>query len=287
MGPGSHHAAVDLGNLEPGTHLCAFHRDDDQLLRSTTTFVGQALATGDQLLYVAPDDQVDGMLAGLPGDVRVDDALASGQLLIRSFAEAYGTRRPDDLGTVAEGFRASAERSRKDGFPALRVAARMDGLVDLLGSPAEVLRWERMATGIQRDIGVSSVCHYDLRLVDDALVGLLVGEHAGLSPEQADAPLATFVPVGDPWGLRVLGELDLSNRDALVRVLRSRTDVTPRVHVDLAGLTFADVGTLTRLHAVAAGLPGDGWLVLDAAPPVVRRALDIARLGHARIRVEP
>ena len=287
MGPGSHHAAVDLGNLQPGTHLCAFHRDDGQVARSSATFVGQGLAAGDQLLYVGSDDQAHQLLTTLSDVVPVDEALASGQLQIRSFAEAYGTRRPDDLGAVAEGFRASAERSRTEGFPGLRVAARMDGLTDLLGSPAEVLRWERMSTTLQREIGVSSVCHYDLRLVDDALVGLLVGEHAGLSPEQADAPLARFVPVGDPWGLRVLGELDLSNRDALVRVLRSRTDVTPRVHVDLAGLTFADVGTLTRLHAVAAGLPGDGWLVLGAAPPVVRRALDIAGLGHARIRVEP
>ncbi|RYP85849.1 hypothetical protein EKO23_11080 [Nocardioides guangzhouensis] len=287
MGPGSQHSSVDLGSLEPGTHLCAFHRDDGQLVRSSSTFVGQALAAGDQLLYVASDDQVDGLLAALADDVPVDDALASGQLLVRSFADAYGTRRPGDLVAIADGFRAAAERSREDGFPALRVAARMDGLVDLLGSPAEVLRWERASTALQREIGVSSVCHYDLRLTDDELVGLLVGEHDGLSPEQADAPLATFVPVGDPWGLRVLGEVDLSNRDALVRVLRSRAVVAPRLRVDLAGMTFADVGTLTRLHGVAAGLPGDGWLVLGDAPPVVRRALAVAGLGHERMRLEP
>jgi len=287
MSPGSSLAPADLGSLEPGTHLCAFHQDDCQLARTAATFVGQGLSAGDQLLYVATDEQADALLATLPDHVHASDALATGQLLVRSFAEAYGTRRPDDLGSVADGFRAAADRARKEGFPALRVAAQMDELAPLLGSAEEVLRWERMSTGLQHELGVSSVCLYDVGRLDEWHAALLAREHAGVSPEHAEAPLASFLAVDEPWGVRISGEVDLSNRDALLRVLQSRADVMPRLHLDLEGLTFADVGTLSRLRAVAADLPGDGWLVLGRTPAVVRRALDMAGLGHERMRVEP
>ena len=287
VSPESFPAPADLGSLEPGTHLCAFHHDDRQLARLAATFVGQGLSAGDQLLYVATDEQADALLGSLPGHLQAPDALATGQLQVRSFAEAYGTRRPDDLGTVAEGFRAAAERARKEGFPALRVAAQMDDLVPLLGSGQEVLRWERMATGLQHELGVSSVCLYDVDRLDDGFADLLAREHAGLSPELSDSPLASFLAVDEPWGLRISGEVDISNRDLLHRALLSRARVMPRLHLDLAGLTFADVGALSRLHAVAAGLGDDGWLVLAEAPALVRRALDITGLGHQRMRLVP
>jgi anti-anti-sigma factor len=93
--------------------------------------------------------------------------------------------------------------------------------------------------------------------------------------------------VGEPWGLRVSGEVDVSNRDLLHRLLVSRAAVTPRLRVDLSGLTFADVGTVTRLRAIADALPEGGWLALDRVPDLVRRVLDVTGLGHERMRLEP
>src|SRR5690242_451541 len=101
---GAHPRPSSLGELEPGTHLCAFHHDDRQLARVASTFIRHGLAAGDQLLYVAADDQVGDVLDALPADLR--GASRSGQLLATSFEAAYGSRRPDDLGTIAEGFRA-------------------------------------------------------------------------------------------------------------------------------------------------------------------------------------
>lgn len=287
MSPGSYNSLSTLGSLEPGTHLCAFHRDESQLTRIAATFIGQGLAAGDQLLYVTTDDQADAVLRALPGHVHGYDALVAGQLIISSFADAYGTRKPDDLDTVADGFRAAAAQSRKDGFHALRVAAQMDGLAPLLGSPEEVLRWERMCTGLQREIGVSSVCLYDTARLEEDHAALLAREHAGFAPELAETPLASFLAVDEPWGLRILGEVDVSNRDLLHRTLLSRAAVTPQIHLDLAGLTFADVGTLSRMRAVAAGLPDHGWLALDRVPAAISRLLDLSGIHHERLRVEP
>ena len=283
---GSYNSLSTLGSLEPGTHLCAFHQDEGQLTRVAATFIGQGLAAGDQLLYVTTDEQADAVLRALPAHVHGYDALFAGQLMVSSFADAYGTRKPDDLDTVADGFRAAAEQSRKSGFPGLRVAAQMDGLAPLLGSAEEVIRWERMCTGLQREIGVTSVCLYDAAQLEEEHAALLAREHAGFAPELAETPLASFLAVDEPWGLRIFGEVDISNRDLLHRTLVSRAAVRPQLHVDVAGLTFADVGTLFRLRAVADALPEHGWLSLGRVPAAVRRVMDIAGLDHERLRVE-
>lgn len=287
MTVGTDDERVSLESLDPGTHLCAFHRSPGRLTRIATTFIGHGLAAGDQLLYVATDEHVDGVLRALPEQVDGYGALVAGQLVVTSFAEAYGTRRPDDLRTVADGFRAAAAQSRKDGFRHLRVAAHMDDLAPLLGSPEEVVAWERMSTGLQREIGVSSVCLYDAALIGAEHADLVVGEHDGLAPEVARAPLARFLAVDEPWGLRVGGEVDVSNRDDLLQVLQARAAVTHRLHVDLEDLRFADVGSLARVTSVAAGLPADGWLTLGRVPPAIRRTFTLSGLHHERLRLEP
>ncbi len=284
---GAHRASADLSSLEPGTHLCALESDVLQLDRIAATFVGQGLAAGDQLLYVAPDEQVDTLLRMLPASLHAREALETGQLRVSSFTDAYGARRPDDLGTIAEGFRAAAGEARTSGFPALRVAARMDELAPFLGSIEDVVRWERMATGLQRELEVSSVCLYDASLLEHGDGALIAREHAGMAPDLDDPPIATFLAVDEPWGLRISGELDVSNRDLLHRTVLSRARVSPRVRLDLSDLTFADVGALHRLRAVAAALPDSGWLVLDSVPTVVRRILDVTGLRHERLMLAP
>jgi hypothetical protein len=287
MNPGALPATADLGWLEPGTHLCAFPRDERQSTRIAATFVDQGLSAGDQLIYVASDEQVGALLEMLPAHLQACEAVSSGQLQVMSFAEAYGTERPADLGAIADGFRAAAEASRKQGFPALRVAARMDDLAGFLGSKEAVVEWERMSTELQHELGVSSVCLYSRSELDDEHAARIAAEHAALSPELAETPLASFFAIDDPWGLRVSGEVDISNGELLQRLLLSRAAVVPTLHLDLAGLTFADVGTLTRLRTVAAGLPEAGMLTLQGVPAFVRRTMDICGLGHEKLRVAP
>jgi anti-anti-sigma factor len=284
---GSHRAAADLCSLEPGTHLCALEPDGAQLDRVAATFVGQGLAAGDQLLYVASGEQVDGLVERLSERLDARQALRTGQLTTSSFELAYGSSRPDCLHTVADGFRLAARQARKRGFPGLRVAARMDQLTDLLCSLEEVQTWERMATVLQRDLRVSSVCLYDTGRLQPGEGAAVAREHDGLAPQVDVAPIATFLAVDEPWGVQVRGEVDVSNRDLLHRLVLSRADVTPRLRLDLDGVTFADAGTVSRLSSIAAALPEGGHLVLTRVPDVVRRILAATGLCHDRMRLEP
>lgn len=284
---GSHRASADLCSLEPGTHLCALEPDGPQLDRVAATFVAQGLAAGDQLLYVASEGQVDGLVRSLSEHLDASHAMSTGQLVTSSFELAYGSSRPEGLHTVADGFRLAAQQAHKRGFPGLRVAARMDQLTDLLGSMDEVRSWERMATDLQRDLRVSSVCLYDTSRLEPGDGATVAREHDGLAPDLEVAPIATFLAVDEPWGVRVRGEVDVSNRHLLHRLVLSRAAVTPRLRLDLEGVRFADVGTVARLRAIAAALPEGGHLVLARVPSVVRRILEAAGLRHERMRLEP
>ena len=107
-----------------------------------------------------------------------------------------------------------------------------------------------------------------------------------LSPDRDEPPLATFLAVGEPWGLEVAGEVDIANRASLIRAIRSRAEIFPRVHLDLSDLTFADVGTVSGLHSLAATLPHDGHLVLRRPPDLLRRIIEITGIDHQRLVVE-
>ena len=284
---GSHRASADLCSLVPGTHLCALEQDGPMLDRIAATFVGQGLAAGEQLLYVGSEGQVDCLLRTLDQHLDARQALTTGQLVTSSFEGAYGTSPPEDLDTVAAGFRQAAWQARKSGFPGLRVAARMDQLVGLLGSMDEVIAWERMATGLQREIQVSSVCLYDTDRLDAGDGAALARAHDGLAPEVDTSPIGTFLAVDEPWGVQVRGEVDVSNRHLLHRLVMSRAAVRPQVRLDLEGVTFADADTIARLRSIAAALPDGGHLVLASAPHVVRRLLELTGLDHPNLRVEP
>lgn len=284
---GSHRASADLCSLEPGTHLCALGPDASQLDRVASTFVGQGLAAGDQLLYIASEAQVDGLVESLSAHMDTEHALRSGQLMTSSFEDAYGTTRPERLATVADGFRLAERQARKRGFPALRVAARMDQLVDLLGSIDDVTAWERMSTDLQRELRVSSVCLYDTSRLEPGDAAAVARQHDGMAPDLDVPPIATFLAVDEPWGVRVRGEVDLSNRHLLHRVVLARAAVMPRLRLDLEGVRFADAGTVARLCSIAAALPAGGHLVLERVPAVVRRILEGTALGHDRLRLEP
>lgn len=284
---GTHRASSDLGWLEPGTHLCALEQCADRLDRVAATFVAQGLAAGDQVLYIASDRQAGELLRMLPDSLDAQQAVGTGQLMTSSFGDAYGSSPAEDLAAVADGLCAAARQARKQGFPGLRLAARMDPLTELLGSFDEVVEWERMAGGLQRELEVSSVCLYDARALTGGQGAALAFEHDGLAPDLDVAPIATFLAVDEPWGLRVTGEVDVSNRDLLHRMVVSRAAVVPRLRLDLGGMTFADVGTVARLRSVAAALPDSGYLVLAQVPAVVRRILAATGLGHERLRLEP
>jgi anti-anti-sigma factor len=279
---------ADLNSLAPGSHLCFFFADEAELNRAAAAFVGSGLDEGDQVLYVASDRPASGARSSLTeSGVAADDHVSSGQLLVRSFSEVYGSADHLDIAEIAGSLRAAAGQSRDDGFPGFRVAAEMDDLVQALGSLELVRLWERMCSRVQREEGFSSVCQYNRSHFDDpAQMNLIAVEHTALAPAWVPQPLARFHATKKPWGLRVAGELDASNRAAFGRVLRARLAAHPRLRLDVRDMSFIDMGSLADLYDSAARLPWHGRIVLAGASAQLRQVIEIAGFRHPQVVIE-
>jgi anti-anti-sigma factor len=87
-------------------------------------------------------------------------------------------------------------------------------------------------------------------------------------------------PAG-PARLAIRGEVDLSNADELEEILLAHVgEAAPDLTLDLAALSFMDsTGIMTLLRAAKALGEREGRLVLESPQPMVRRVLEVLRLG--------
>jgi anti-anti-sigma regulatory factor len=75
--------------------------------------------------------------------------------------------------------------------------------------------------------------------------------------------------------LRLAGDADLSECDALEQALAVPVAADGDVHLDLAALTFADVAVARLLASTAARLVPGRKLVLHRAPPALQRLVQM------------
>lgn len=150
----------------------------------------------------------------------------------------------------------------------------------------------RPALGVHLDAtyrelgGITAVCQHREQLPDRSDAGLVAAEHAN-DDDARGHPLGTFLATRDPWGLGVVGEVDLSNRPAFLQALRARAAARLEVHLDLRDLRFIDAGSLGAVGEIAAGLPDGGRLVLVPLRPRVRRLVELSPPGGTRAEIDP
>lgn len=275
---------VDLEQADPGAHLCAFYRSPEELDDVARTFVRAALADGDRILYVASVRSPTVAVEALESrGIDAGRAIAGGQLKVESFEDVYGQEGGLDFAELASGFRAAGRRARAEGFPALRVAAEMGRFAELVGGIERLLEWEGISTVLQAEERITSVCQYDFSGFSEEQVSLVQGKHAGLSPLHAPAPLANFAITRYPVGMRIVGEVDVSNRGGFQRALAACVDSGPQFTIDVEQLAFADVGFLELIFGVARGLPSDGSIRLKNASDRLRRLVAVTGLEDPRV----
>jgi ABC-type transporter Mla MlaB component len=105
-------------------------------------------------------------------------------------------------------------------------------------------------------------------------------------PERGASPMTplTVAPLVGRNGFRLCGEVDLSSRPTLENALR-RLDEDGDVHVDLAEVTFIDVGGMTALVNTATRLPADQRLVLHHPPAHLRSVVRLMWRGLRTIQM--
>jgi anti-anti-sigma factor len=96
----------------------------------------------------------------------------------------------------------------------------------------------------------------------------------GRGPVYADSHLVV-TRTHDPYGLRLAGEIDVSNSDVVAESMRLTMGESEHPHLDLSGLSFSDVSGIRALVELAQSL-GDGRrLLLHGLPRQLRTIMQV------------
>lgn len=208
--------------------------------------------------------------------IAVGPARRAGQVRVLTAREAYLPEGRFDPPGMLHSLVDHVDQAAREGYPGLRLVGDMAWVLD--GPPgADLLAgYEAQVNQFYMDGRAMGVCLYDQRVFPTSLVRQVAGAHPASSTggvSGAWTPLLRIRRTTDPYGLRLTGEADLSNRQAVTATLDAVLDQQPDpaapIHVDVAGLRFADAATAALLGRLALRAPA-GVRLAGATPALTR-----------------
>jgi anti-anti-sigma regulatory factor len=270
--------AVDQVHL--GDHVCWTHEDEGAALDAVGRFAAAGLRLGHKVVCFTETSAPQAVRARVDAvGVPTETAVAAGQLRIVPALEAYPTAArpaPETMVAVVVG---EVDRARHEGYPGIRLAGDMAWVLRSRTSLDDLRRYETALNPLFVDTRIAGLCLYDRRLFPADALRALAAAHPGTAGPHAPrtwAPLLRAYRTTDPPGLRLVGQVDQSNREAFTAVL---ADVTADPHVagpavlDVSELSFADAGAAAAL--VRADRAGGAGVRLVGCRPALHRLLHL------------
>jgi anti-anti-sigma factor len=242
-----------IGTIDEGRvgHACLIPDSEDHLWEATAAFVADGLAVGERVVYFE-NDTADNQLCAFPV--------------------------PD----IVELMRQTICESESEGWPGIRLAGESRELLPI-GGLRKLVAYETAVDGLlAQHPSAGMLCRFDRRFFDDEAVAAMREIHPTelVTPALYDDTLLR-VTGSAATALRFAGEIDLSNRPQVRRVLETALDsalrspyATTDITIDLASLRFIDVAGAVELVHAAETFPDTHRLVLVGARPGVLRVLD-------------
>ncbi|OJF16084.1 MEDS domain-containing protein [Couchioplanes caeruleus] len=268
-----------LDKVTSGDHVCWIVDDETVRLDTLADVVRAGLRESERIVYCG--DEPETVLAAIEHrGVRTAVALASGSLrasTTESFClDATGAFDP----AVAMGFlRQERDRARHDGCRGLRLIVDMSWACRPVPGAELLPGFEAGLNALFAEGYLLGICAYDRRLFDPLSLRRHTGTHAGAAGTGMPFDPASALRMRltrNPYGLRLAGEADIFNRQALMSVIEHLVDGHPGdgtvAEVDVSGLRFADTAAGRILsHAVERSA---GRLRLVGTSPTLSRLLD-------------
>ncbi|MFI7071752.1 MEDS domain-containing protein [Micromonospora sediminicola] len=246
-------AVVDQVDL--GDHVCWIHDDDGDALDTVGRFAATGLRRGHKVVCFTETSTPQAVRARVDAvGVPTEAAVAAGQLRILPAVEAFLAGGRPTPAVMADAVRDEVTRARREGYPGVRLSGDMTWVLGTAVSLDELRRYELALNPLFPDGRVAGLCLYDRRRFPAEQLRILAAAHSGTAgphPPRTWSPLLRAYRTGDPPGLRLVGQVDRSNRDAFIALLADltageRAPAGPPV-LDLTDLSFADAGAATEL----------------------------------------
>lgn len=240
-----------------GEHVCLPVTDRHRRAAALVTFTREGLRHDQKILLLSDSPPPSVLLNWLTmATPEFRAALSTGQLTVGSAQAVYlpgGRFDPDDI--VAT-FTAATDRAADEGYRALRVTNDMTWCRrDRPAGPSieALAEYEARVNALIIDGRILGVCQYNPNRFDRAGWMRIVSAHPTTISPIGDRFISRLrgERTEDPPGLRLVGEADFANRDALPGLLKSAATRPGPFFIDTAGLSFAEVHAMVTLVDVA------------------------------------
>ncbi|MBG6135053.1 MEDS domain-containing protein [Longispora fulva] len=284
--------AVD--QLRLSDHVCWTFDDDDRCAAAVARYVGAGTRDGHRVIYSAPEVPRADIAARLTAHgVHVAALVATGQLQIVTVPDTYLTGGEFRPSSVREGWTRRLDEARAAGYRGVRLVADRSWLAGSVAGAHRVAWYEALANQVFADGYAMGLCLYDRRLFPPPALRGICSAHPATYRADNDrwSPLLRMVRTVDPPGLRLVGEVDVSNRRAVAALLNGLFEEPgaagePLV-VDVSDLSFADAPTATLFVRAAQASPAGLVLWGCSAPLAHMIAMVPGRHADGRLRIVP
>jgi anti-anti-sigma factor len=270
-----------IDNLDRVGHTCLVPDSEDHLWEATASYVAGGLAAGERVIYF--EDDTAGVLLGRLSDDRVPvaGAIEDGGLVI---VPGERTRQvcAYPVADIVELMRRQIEESDIGGWPGIRLAGESRELLPIGGLRKLVEYETAVDLLLATHPNAGMLCRFDRRFFDDEAVAAMREVHpTELVTSALYDDTLLRVTGSAATALRFAGEIDLSNRPQVRRLLENALDSALRspyaatdITIDLTSLRFIDVAGAVELVHAAETFPETHRLVLVGARPGIHRVLD-------------
>ncbi|HWH31359.1 MAG TPA: MEDS domain-containing protein [Egibacteraceae bacterium] len=270
MGIAERGIAAAPGVDRPGDHSCLVYDDAEQRAEHTAFWVRHGLDRGERVVYVQPPGmagQFQDELASWGLDVTAP--LREGRVVLLSPEQALLVDGDWDVARRMALHEAFVRESVGQGFAAVRMGADAAAAMAHVPGLAALSRYEKGMESLTLRLPVSVLCLYERRAFGQAFGGVALAHPRGMGDRQMHI-------VAKPGHVTLVGEVDMSNTQLVASALREAATLDGRLVVDLAGVSFIDLGGTTQLVDLARRLGGRDCVRVVGAPRPLRRILGAA-----------
>ncbi len=268
-----------------GDHVCVEFTSVAEQQEVAAAFVRSGLEAGDRVWYLADGDPRRVLVFLRSCGVLVGEPLASGQLVVLAARQSYLRDSGFDPERTVERLNRAREDALAAGYRGFRVTGEMGWGARVTPGAERLEDYERQVQAVFEGHRAAALCQYDRRMFATARLDRVIGLH----PKRARHPLisadgALRISHASGW-VRVVGELDLSNRSLLAVALGRAAGGD--IHIEADQLEFIDLSGIQPLLETAAALAPDHRLVLEHPSSAVCRLLELLGADAEPIELSP
>jgi len=258
--------------IRPGDHACSridHARDGD---RTAAAFIVDGLRLGHKVVYMCDRDAAYFESQLTLRDHRVQGALASGQVEIRSAEDSYLPDGRFDVDRTIEMVSAEHANALECGYQALRMGGEMTWALSGAPGSDHVAEYEQRLAGVFGDDTLTGFCQYDTRrFANDVLSDVEAAHDVDIDTQLASLGRPGYLSAAAVLPgkvLRLTGALDCASADRLRAFLDEH--YKDEVELDLQDLGFIDVAGIRALLGES-----PRTIEITRASQPVRRLLDV------------